>query len=147
MATFEQLSARGDLFHVGIKAVIFSQEGLVLVLRKADQQNGPFWDLPGGRIAGGNAEETLRREVLEETGIKNLSVGKSLGHSLYPDRLQIEDVRISLALITYRCTVPGCPTPRLSDEHTEYAWLPVNEALQRLSERFPDELFQGLTLP
>ena len=121
----------------------------MLILRKSDSksQNGSFWDLPGGRIAGGNAEETLRRELIEETGIEGVAIERPLGFCMYPKLIKIEDVRISLALMAYRCRVSGSPTPCLSDEHTEYAWLPAQEALGRLSKRFPDELFRGLALP
>ena len=146
MPDFTELSAKGDLFHVGIKAVLTNESGEILILRKAAEQahGGPFWDLPGGRVQGGDPEATLRREVLEETGIQEITVGEPLGSSIKPAAIQIGDVHIGLTLLTYRCTVPGCPVPLLSDEHTSYAWLPVPEALDKLHGNFPDSLFRGL---
>lgn len=67
-----------DTFHLGIKAVITNDSGKILLLKvNPDQLKGnvdePYWDLPGGRVQKGHsAEETLRHEVFEETGIEDI---------------------------------------------------------------------------
>ena len=64
-----------DIFNLGIKAIIKNSEGKILLLRvNLDQlqvkDKGAYWDIPGGRIhKGSTVEETLKREVEEETGI------------------------------------------------------------------------------
>ncbi len=56
--------------HVGVYALA-EKNGKVLLLKK---KRGPYkgtWDLPGGEIEFGETpEETLERELMEETGLK-----------------------------------------------------------------------------
>lgn len=67
-----------DCFHLGIKALIRNSEGKLLLLKVnpaqlRNHEGDPYWDLSGGRIhRGSTIEETLRREVAEETGITSL---------------------------------------------------------------------------
>src|SRR5579883_2111615 len=66
MAEFN--SAAGDLtlFRIGVSALIF-QEGRVLLAHRRDID---WWNLPGGGMElGETVEETLYREVREETGL------------------------------------------------------------------------------
>ena len=64
-----------ECYHLRIKAIIRNKEGEILLLQvnKATlkQYTGSsYWDLPGGRVQRGEkVEETLRRELFEETGI------------------------------------------------------------------------------
>ncbi len=60
------------LFHhkfiVGVSGVIFNEQGQILLLRHRYWREGS-WGLPGGYAnSGERLEDTLRREVLEETG-------------------------------------------------------------------------------
>lgn len=60
------------LFHhkfiVGVSGVIFNDQGQILLLRHRYWREGS-WGLPGGYAnSGERLEDTLRREVLEETG-------------------------------------------------------------------------------
>lgn len=59
---------------VGVAVIVRNAEGRVLFgLRKGDHGGGT-WSLPGGHVEfGEEPEDTARREVLEETGLK---VGK-----------------------------------------------------------------------
>lgn len=63
------------LFFIGVKALVRRDDGRILLL-KADTKNHskntrPYWDLPGGRIEENETpDQTLIREVAEETGIK-----------------------------------------------------------------------------
>jgi len=60
--------------------------------------------LPGGRIEEGavSVEEELRREIKEETGISSTK---------------------ETFLITYKTSVKSDQEVRISDEHTDYAWV------------------------
>ena len=68
-----------DLFQLGIKALIVNSEGHILLLKVNKEMlkgfsGDPYWDIPGGRIhRGSTIEETLKREVKEETGITNIT--------------------------------------------------------------------------
>ena len=53
-------------YRVSVKAVIVSSHGLLLV-----KEDSEYWDLPGGGVEHfEDPEDTLRREIAEETGAK-----------------------------------------------------------------------------
>ena len=55
---------------MGVGALIFDQDKLLIVERAGDPFKG-FWSLPGGILeTGEKLEAGVRREVLEETGLK-----------------------------------------------------------------------------
>ncbi|WP_191254012.1 NUDIX domain-containing protein [Kordiimonas sediminis] len=52
---------------VSAKAILVTRDGKVLVMRKTSG----LWDLPGGKVDDGEKiRKALKREVLEETGLK-----------------------------------------------------------------------------
>jgi 8-oxo-dGTP pyrophosphatase MutT (NUDIX family) len=53
-------------FQIGVKGIIVVGDH-VLLLKRAGDAMGPFWETPGGRMEEGETvEETLRRELAEE---------------------------------------------------------------------------------
>lgn len=56
--------------------VVVNHDGLVLVVN----QNGESWSLPKGHIEEGESEfEAAKREIYEESGVRNLLLEKELG--------------------------------------------------------------------
>ncbi len=56
-----------NLFQVSVKGLFFNEENKVMLMREIDGA----WEAPGGRIQKGeNLIEALKRECLEETGLK-----------------------------------------------------------------------------
>jgi 8-oxo-dGTP pyrophosphatase MutT (NUDIX family) len=59
----------GRRTHLGVAAVIFDEQGRVLLVRHSYGRRG--WELPGGGRRGKESlEEAVRREVREETGLE-----------------------------------------------------------------------------
>lgn len=57
--------------------VVLNNQGLILVV----SQPGKSWSLPKGRVEKGESRiAAARREIFEETGLKNLKLVKELGH-------------------------------------------------------------------
>jgi ADP-ribose pyrophosphatase YjhB (NUDIX family) len=53
-----------------VGAVIFDDDGRVLLVRRGKPPGYGTWTLPGGRVEPGESRETaVEREVLEETGL------------------------------------------------------------------------------
>jgi 8-oxo-dGTP pyrophosphatase MutT (NUDIX family) len=85
-----------DIFHLGIKALIRNNTGKVLLLQvnpaSLRNETTAYWDLPGGRIQQGQTvQETLEREVIEETGITDIQSTKNIGMVLSNIRIPVDE--------------------------------------------------------
>lgn len=100
--------------YFAVKAVLLKNNKF-LVMHKG---NAPIsmWELPGGRMEfGETAEETLAREIMEETGLMVRS-GRLLDTwNLLKETYQITGV-------IYLCKIDKGEV-RLSEEHDSYKWL------------------------
>jgi len=116
---------------VGVKVLLKNTEGKYLLIKCSPKEtNGKDkWDIPRGRMnAASTMLENLEREVVEETGLVKTSNPIVLGiqDMIWPDKHVIR--------ITHLGTVEG--DPRLSDEHTEYAWMTLGEVLKLTDSEF-----------
>jgi 8-oxo-dGTP pyrophosphatase MutT (NUDIX family) len=77
---FQELAGRASGLPVreSVRAVVRDERGRVLLLRYGDEY-GDWWITPGGgREAGEEDEQTLRRELEEEVGLVNFDLGPLL---------------------------------------------------------------------
>lgn len=107
--------AEHKLFKVNQHIILQNSEGKVLILK----QDGK-WMLPGGRLEEGETWiEGLRREVDEETGIKEFEI------------VGVIDARTSASGNTYAVTFAGLATDEFSivtsAEHQGAEWLSEHE--------------------
>jgi cell division protein FtsX len=52
--------------------------------------------------------------------------------------------RVGLVLMVYTMTLPADSTIKISEEHTEYVWVPKQEAARRLGHKYPAEFTELL---
>ncbi len=98
----------------GVKGLII-REGKFLVMHNNGVEDD-LWELPGGRMEfGETAEETLKRELMEETGLKVKPIRLLDTWDLIRGNYQITG-------IIYLCTLEDGEI-ELSDEHDAYKWL------------------------
>jgi 8-oxo-dGTP diphosphatase len=135
-----------DTFHLGIKALIRNKSGKILLMKVNKTvlkgYNGEtYWDIPGGRIQkDGTVEDTLRREIEEETGILDVSNIKPINMVLSKIRIPLdENNNVGLILSIYSCEIPEDAEIKLSDEHSEYGWFLPEEASKLLAFKYPEE--------
>ncbi|MDA7983604.1 MAG: RNA pyrophosphohydrolase [Alphaproteobacteria bacterium] len=139
----------------GIGAVLFNNNGLALMGRRADSPDNA-WQFPQGGIdKGEDPRAALRREMFEEVGTNNFSIvaesdgwlryrlpeemrnklwdGKYVGQKQrwYLLRFLGEDSEIN---------INACPAP----EFTDWGWFPPEEAERRIVP-FKQELYKNLT--
>jgi 8-oxo-dGTP pyrophosphatase MutT (NUDIX family) len=141
--------AKEKLFFVGVKGLIQNNQGQLLLLladvTKHRKNTEPYWDIPGGRIKGGDSVlETLEREIIEETGIK-ASVPEFLTAVISNHEIPIEDEKwAGLVLMIYRVTIPQSSKIVISEEHSDYEWVDKAEAKKRLQHKYPKEFTDQL---
>lgn len=117
-------------FYVGIKAVIV-KDGKVLILKGSAGRD--FWEVPGGRIDGDESiEQALRRELREELpNIKAIVADQVLdAYRLHKD---IDDDK-SLVLIFYRVSADFTGDPEISNEHSEWKWANLDDAMSLVND-------------
>lgn len=109
------------------KVVIFNKKGQVLLLQ-ASKKYGKMentWDLPGGKVhVGETLEESIKREVKEETGASANSM------QLFDvDVVKFADGKTRIGLI-YFAKFDGIV--KLSFEHNAYQWIRPNKTGKKL---------------
>ncbi len=105
-------------FRLSVKALVMNEAGQCLVLRRsaASQNNAGLWDLPGGKCdPGETVDQTLAREVAEETGLQ-IRVVRVAG-ATQADR---GDEIVAYLILEARAAGSAV---RLSDEHDAYEWV------------------------
>jgi len=120
-----------------VKAVIFNEKNQVLILKRTpfykrkgkinvarkyallDKKN--IWDFPGGRLDSGESEKIgLKREVLEETGLK-IKIIKKVGTWNF---ISLANKKIDV--VNYLCKVDDLSSLKnisLSEEHETFKWI------------------------
>lgn len=141
--------SKEKLFWVGIKALIENGEGKILLLNSPgwkQKEIEAHWDIPGGRIEESqSAEEALKREVQEETGITNIENSEFFTAVISNHEIDFEGRTIGLLLMIYKVTTPENSKIKLSGEHTAYEWVDKKEAAKRLAQKYPPEFTTLLT--
>ena len=117
---------------VSAGAAVIREDGRMLAIKRAD--NGE-WVLPGGIVElDEDPRDTVRREVLEETGV-----------TVEPRRLTgvYKNMRLGVVSLVFRCRpLSGAAQP--TAEATEVAWLDKTQVTERMVESFAIRLLDAL---
>src|SRR4030042_1347279 len=127
-------------------AVIFRKEDnkiKYLLLQYPSSTKSPkvYWDLPKGHIEKGEKElDTVKREVEEETGLKDIDFIERFKETIkYFFRWGGKNI---LKFVTFYLAETDKKEVRISEEHTEFKWLPYEEAIERLSHKNAKEILR-----
>ncbi|NEC05446.1 NUDIX domain-containing protein [Streptomyces sp. SID7909] len=125
----------------GVTAVVFDDEGRVLLGRRADTGE---WSVIGGiSEPGEQPATTAEREVYEETAVRCVAERVVLTQALPPIQYDNGD-RCQFLDITFRCRATGGTARVNDDESLEVGWFPV-DALPDLAEFALLRIKQALT--
>lgn len=116
-----------NALQVGVKSLIFNNSADVLVIKR-NQQKYPgvenVWDIPGGRIdPESTLEENLKREVREETGLNPKILRIVAAQDIIKPEIRVVRLTYVSCVTSLDCVV------KLSDEHTEFKWVPLESLL------------------
>jgi phosphoglycolate phosphatase len=109
-----------------VGALIFNSRDEVLLIRTHKWSNK--WGIPGGKIkAGETSEAALRREILEETGLKISGIRFALVQDCIRSREFYKEAHFVLLNYTCRAAARN-PMVILNDEGYDFRWLPPAKA-------------------
>lgn len=117
-----------------VKALIAGNNAFLAVYNLVDGIK--LWDLPGGRMEfGETAEETVKREILEELNVEitPLKVIDTWNY-MHSDNCQITGIVYYCELLTTEI--------KLSDEHDGYEWIDFEKAYTVFTKDFLLEKIQ-----
>jgi len=100
-----------------------------------------YWDFPKGHVEKGEKEiETVKREVFEETGLKDIKILDGFKETIkYFFKWQGKNV---LKFVTFYLAETKEKEVKISFEHIGYEWLPFEKAKERLSFKNAKEILE-----
>jgi 8-oxo-dGTP pyrophosphatase MutT (NUDIX family) len=112
-------------------AIIFrKEEGKTLYLLL--QYNPEYWGFPKGRIEESEDEEkAARREIEEETGLKDISFFS--GFREFNEYFFKRDGKTFFKKAIFRLVETKTKEINVSEEHLGFKWLPFQEALEQIT--------------
>ncbi|HBO16977.1 MAG: Protein GrpE [Candidatus Moranbacteria bacterium GW2011_GWE2_35_2-] len=119
-----------------VKAVIINEDKKVLLLRRAknEKTHAEYCDLPGGTMEKGESVlAALKREIEEETGIKDVEIGSVIKISEYPEGHEKFDELKALRFLVY-CK-SGENVKLNSEEHSGFEWLDIDKAIEKIETK------------
>lgn len=134
-------------FEKSIGAVVFRREKrkiLYLALLHPRDSKEEYWNFPKGHVEKGETwEDTLRREVKEETGIKSLKIipdfyvwnryfYRAKGEERKKRKKSEKGINI-FKIVMYYLAETKVKRIKISHEHIGYKWLEYKEALKLLT--------------
>jgi len=110
-----------------VAACCCEYEGQYLFLKKASGRLWESsWSLPAGKVESNETSlQAVVREIFEETGVELDSDPLENIGSLY-----IRYPHLDFVFHIFRSVFSTCPQITLSDEHQEFQWIALNDALQ-----------------
>jgi len=127
-------------------AIIFRKEGdeiyyLLLHYPRGARRPEPYWDFPKGHVEKGEKEiNTVKREVWEETGLKDLRFIDGFKEQIkYFFKWEGENI---LKFVTFYLAETEEKDIKISSEHIGFKWLPYKKAMTQLTFQNAKELLQ-----
>jgi bis(5'-nucleosidyl)-tetraphosphatase len=125
-------------FSAGV--VVFRKENSRRIYLLLHYEEG-HWDFPKGHIEKGESEEqAARRECVEETGIKELSLIPGFKEKI--EYFYKRDGKTFHKQVVFLLAETEIQDVKISWEHVGFEWLPYDKALVRLTFRNAKEVLE-----
>lgn len=121
-------------------AIIFRKEGGKIFYFLLHYQSG-HWDFPKGNIEKGEKlEDTVKREVKEETGIDDIKFVPGFKETIkYFYRLK---GKVIFKTVVFYLVETKTKEVKISWEHIGYKWLPYDQALKQITFKNAKEIIK-----
>ena len=121
-------------YRKGIFCIAYAVKPLryLLLHRKLHWQG---WEFPkGGSLAREEIENTVKREIMEETGLKAINIKKfpAKGKFIYDKKTQAERKARGFSYVLFSCEVRKGRVRLSRNEHDGYKWCNYSHALKLL---------------
>lgn len=114
-------------------AIVFKKNGKIRYLFLRKRYKNEYWDLPKGNIEKGEEEEeTVRREIDEETGLKDLRFVKGFKEKI--NYFYKKDRDTVFKEVVFFLAESKNDEVKISPEHSSYEWVSYEEALKRTKD-------------
>jgi len=128
-------------------AIIFRRDSginyYLLLHYPSKNRKGGHWEFPKGHIEGEESEEeTVKRELAEETGISDIKIIPGFKKYIkyffrqYKENIAEEDRKTRktswvFKLVVFFIAETKTKEIKISSEHIGFAWLPIEEAIKK----------------
>lgn len=132
-------------FNVLVGIIAIFGDNLLLLRRSASEQFKPrVWGPPCGKIRFRERLETaVRRELLEETGLKVNRIRGLVGYSMFPSKQGYDDLHN--VQINFLVEVVSSEPVRLDNSNEAYKWIPLSQYESiRMSQYARSTIRQGI---
>lgn len=129
-AEFDNFARNFRIIHAAGGIVRNEQEAILMIYR-LDK-----WDFPKGKVeAGEQYAEAAIREVEEETGLKDITLGEPLPSTFHTYELRGEPILKETHWYAMRAH-SQLLTPQTVEDITEAVWVPFEEVRQKLEQSY-----------
>lgn len=113
--------------------VVFNEENeLLMIFRKGK------WDLPKGKLdEGEDMEHCALREVIEETGIQQLTIGEKIGETFHAYSQKKQLLLKCSSWYFMKSIKNQVMAPQLEEEILEVRWVNKNDIAELLANTYP----------
>lgn len=135
---------------VSAGAVVFRKEGNQIYYLLLHYESG-HWEFPKGHIEDGENEiETVKREIEEETGLKDVKIVDGFKEYIkyfFRNTYDLKDEEKKKApwvfkIVTFYLAQSLEKEIKISGEHLDYKWLPYEEALKQTTFKNSKEILK-----
>ena len=119
-----------------------SQEPIFLLLQNTLKKT--YWEFPKGKIENSDSiEETVKREVEEETGLRNLQIIPSFKHEIsWFFKFQGQLIRKNAVYLLVRILDNDKDNVKISNEHQKFKWMDIEQARKEINIKANRELLE-----
>ncbi len=122
-------------FRIAAKSFIVDNDKLLILKRRPnDVQKPSIWEIPGGRLElGEDPKEGLIREAKEETNL-DIKIKSPLNVKHFT-----RDDGQTITMLIFLCQALNNEI-KLSEEHTEFEWINLEKAKDKLGSFFHEDV-------